>query len=147
VPIEIADHDPTWPAQAEAALDELRATGLFTTIEHVGSTAVPGLAAKPVLDLMAAVDDLDAVLAGESALADLGYVREETGKDTASAAAHTAAGHRRPTGTTTAGATSSSAGSAPSNSGADRPPATTDPPDLPRRRRPQSRPHLAPSGP
>jgi GrpB-like predicted nucleotidyltransferase (UPF0157 family) len=79
VPIEIVDYDPTWPARAEAAVDDLRATGLFTTIEHVGSTAVPGLVAKPVIDLMAAADDLDTVLARESALADLGYVRETTG--------------------------------------------------------------------
>jgi GrpB-like predicted nucleotidyltransferase (UPF0157 family) len=35
---------------------------LVSPIEHVGSTAVPGLVAKPVIDLMAQVDDLDAVI-------------------------------------------------------------------------------------
>ncbi|GGL02233.1 GrpB family protein [Mangrovihabitans endophyticus] len=35
----------------------------FAVIEHIGSTAVPGLAAKPVIDLMAAVDDLASVTA------------------------------------------------------------------------------------
>jgi GrpB-like predicted nucleotidyltransferase (UPF0157 family) len=33
--------------------------GLFSTIEHVGSTSVTGLAAKPIIDLMAATGDLD----------------------------------------------------------------------------------------
>ncbi len=53
------------PGRAEAACGELRDAlpGLFTAIEHVGSTAVPGLPAKPVIDLMAAVVSLDQVTA------------------------------------------------------------------------------------
>lgn len=49
----VVDYDPSWPRQFEA----LRATvwpvvaSLAVAIEHVGSTAVPGLAAKPVIDL------------------------------------------------------------------------------------------------
>jgi GrpB-like predicted nucleotidyltransferase (UPF0157 family) len=52
-PITIVEYDSSWPAHFEeirrpiaAALD-----GLATTIEHVGSTAVPGLAGKPIIDL------------------------------------------------------------------------------------------------
>jgi GrpB-like predicted nucleotidyltransferase (UPF0157 family) len=63
--IEIAQYDPAWPKQAAQIADALRRTvpGTFTRIEHVGSTSVPGLAAKPVIDLMAGVDDLSAAAA------------------------------------------------------------------------------------
>ncbi|GAA3344548.1 GrpB family protein [Amorphoplanes nipponensis] len=44
---------------------------LFRAVEHVGSTAVPGLPAQPVIDLMAGVDDLDEV--NDRALETLGY--------------------------------------------------------------------------
>jgi GrpB-like predicted nucleotidyltransferase (UPF0157 family) len=72
--IELAEYDPAWPARAKAATAELRGAlpGVFTQIEHIGSTAVPGLAAKPVIDLMAATDDLASVGAREGPLADLG---------------------------------------------------------------------------
>jgi len=81
VRIEIRDYDPAWPDLAARALDEVRAAlpGLLTEAEHVGSTAVPGLAAKPVIDLMVATDDLDAVRATEEALHRAGYRRIETG--------------------------------------------------------------------
>jgi GrpB-like predicted nucleotidyltransferase (UPF0157 family) len=59
--IEIADHDPGWPAEfdrlAAALSDRLGATAL--RIDHVGSTAVPGLAAKNVIDVQVAVARLD----------------------------------------------------------------------------------------
>lgn len=61
-PVEIAEYDERWPGlfDAEAAL--LRAViGTFITdgIHHIGSTSVPGLAAKPVIDIMAGVEDLE----------------------------------------------------------------------------------------
>jgi GrpB-like predicted nucleotidyltransferase (UPF0157 family) len=49
----VVPYDPAWP---EAAAAEIAALApLFPRIEHFGSTSVPGLAAKPVIDLMAAV--------------------------------------------------------------------------------------------
>lgn len=62
-------------AQATAAIGALRAAApaLFVKIEHIGSTAVPGPAAKPVIDLMAAVHDLTHAEPHETALADLGF--------------------------------------------------------------------------
>ncbi|ONK10702.1 GrpB family protein [Streptomyces sp. MP131-18] len=78
----IADHDPAWAALAGRAGEELTAAlpGLFRAIEHVGSTSVPGLAAKPIIDLMASVDTLEQVTPERAAvLARLGYVPEETG--------------------------------------------------------------------
>ena len=75
-PVEVADYDPTWPArfQAERALLEpLLGPWLAGFIEHVGSTAVPGLQAKPVLDLMAPVVSLEASRPAIAALAGAGY--------------------------------------------------------------------------
>lgn len=79
--IRIQDYDDQWPALAEAARRELTDAlpGAFADIEHIGSTAVPGLAAKPVIDLMAAVADLDGIVRQEATLAALGYQRYETG--------------------------------------------------------------------
>ncbi|MFH9426075.1 GrpB family protein [Streptomyces sp. NPDC017529] len=73
--IEVVPYDPAWPAAAAAAIAEVREAlaGVITEIEHVGSTAVPGLAAKPVIDLMAAAEDLGAVASREEELARLGY--------------------------------------------------------------------------
>lgn len=63
--VELVEPDPTWPARGlavAAELDEVLSPWLVVAVEHVGSTAVPGLPAKPVLDLMAAVPDPDALV-------------------------------------------------------------------------------------
>ena len=62
-PIHVVPYDPTWPvrfAEERAALAGVLAPWLAGPIEHIGSTAVPGLVAKPVIDIMAAVESLDA---------------------------------------------------------------------------------------
>jgi GrpB-like predicted nucleotidyltransferase (UPF0157 family) len=51
---QIVPYDPDWPRQAAAAIAELLTVVSFEAIEHIGSTAVPGMAAKPTIDLMAA---------------------------------------------------------------------------------------------
>lgn len=81
VVIEVVEYDEAWPACAARAMIELEALlpEVFTVIEHIGSTSVPGLAAKPVIDLMAAVVDLSAVLDREAALSGAGYQRLDTG--------------------------------------------------------------------
>lgn len=61
-PVRVVDPDPDWPRQAAELREQLGGLlgrWLTTDIQHVGSTAVPGLAAKPILDLMAGVADLD----------------------------------------------------------------------------------------
>ena len=63
--VHLSPYDPGWPAQAAAHAAELRpilAPWLLSPIEHVGSTSIPGLVAKPVIDLMALVSDLDATV-------------------------------------------------------------------------------------
>lgn len=72
---EVLPHDPRLADQARAErgrLAGLLAPWLVDGVEHVGSTAVPGLAAKPVIDLMASVADPDVVVvqAGERLAAD-----------------------------------------------------------------------------
>ena len=58
--ITICDYDPTWPAEFEQERTRLQTAlgSIVTTIEHVGSTAVPGLAAKPIIDVLVGVRDL-----------------------------------------------------------------------------------------
>ncbi|HEX6941306.1 MAG TPA: GrpB family protein [Gemmatimonadaceae bacterium] len=61
-PVEIAPYDPTWPQLFDEEAERLRqslAAWLVGAIEHIGSTAVPGLAAKPVIDIMAGVTSLE----------------------------------------------------------------------------------------
>jgi GrpB-like predicted nucleotidyltransferase (UPF0157 family) len=81
VPTAFVDYDPAWAQLADRAAAELRATvpDLFTVIEHIGSTSVPGLAAKPIIDLMAAADSLEAVVAHDGELLGIGYQRQDTG--------------------------------------------------------------------
>ena len=57
--IYLAPYDPTWPAQYAAEAAKIRAAlgPQAQVLEHVGSTSIPGLAAKPILDILLAVAD------------------------------------------------------------------------------------------
>jgi GrpB-like predicted nucleotidyltransferase (UPF0157 family) len=71
-PILVVEYDPRWAARARMLIERLTPRldpWLTDKIEHVGSTAVPGLSAKPVIDLMAPVSNLDEAPAVEAALA------------------------------------------------------------------------------
>jgi len=60
-PVEVVPYDPAWPARFQSWRTRL-ATLLASTaerIEHVGSTAVPGLPAKPVIDIQVSVSNPD----------------------------------------------------------------------------------------
>jgi len=60
-PVRVVEYDRAWPARAGreiALLEALLGPWLAGAVEHVGSTAVPGLAAKPTIDLAAPVADL-----------------------------------------------------------------------------------------
>jgi GrpB-like predicted nucleotidyltransferase (UPF0157 family) len=76
-PIEIVEYDPRWVGEFHLERDVLRAAlarWLVGMPEHIGSTAVPGLAAKPVIDIMAPVASLQGSLAAIAAAAEVGYV-------------------------------------------------------------------------
>lgn len=56
--IHLADYDPRWPAMYAAEAARVRAVlpaGLVLAVEHFGSTAIPGMDAKPVIDILVAV--------------------------------------------------------------------------------------------
>ena len=74
-PIVIVDYDPAWPREFEALRDRAAAAvrELAVAIEHVGSTAVPGLAAKAVIDLVVVVAP-DDVQPAVNRLVAVGYV-------------------------------------------------------------------------
>jgi GrpB-like predicted nucleotidyltransferase (UPF0157 family) len=73
--IVIVDYDATWPArfEAERARVQQALGACALRIEHIGSTAVPGLAAKPIVDLLVTLEDLDDVTATVAALTAVGY--------------------------------------------------------------------------
>ncbi len=79
--IEVVAYDARWPAMADSAREELlhALPGVLVEVEHIGSTSVPGLAAKPIIDLMAATGSLSGVTAQDEALRTLGYERHDTG--------------------------------------------------------------------
>ena len=81
-PIKIVSYDDSWPAAFEEQRSRVESAlrpWLVGPVEHIGSTSVPGLAAKPVIDLMAAAADLRAVADAEPVLTALGYRLIETG--------------------------------------------------------------------
>jgi GrpB-like predicted nucleotidyltransferase (UPF0157 family) len=71
----LSDYDPVWPAEAEALIAVLRPAlgSLAVAIHHVGSTAIPGMIAKPVLDIDIELAPEATVEAATVALAALGY--------------------------------------------------------------------------
>jgi GrpB-like predicted nucleotidyltransferase (UPF0157 family) len=76
-PVRVAAYDPSWPARFEQEKVLLEPVmGGWTTggIHHVGSTAVPGLAAKPVIDILVGVEDLPASRGCIDRLAELDYL-------------------------------------------------------------------------
>ena len=74
--IMVCDYDPVWAAMFEHERTCLHGVlgALVLSIEHVGSTAVPGLAAKPIIDLLVGVHSLTAARScGIEPLQTLGY--------------------------------------------------------------------------
>jgi GrpB-like predicted nucleotidyltransferase (UPF0157 family) len=74
--IVVVPYDPSWPQQFARVADDLAralASVPVVAIEHVGSTSVPGLAAKPILDIDVIVDRAH-VQRGSDALGAVGYV-------------------------------------------------------------------------
>jgi GrpB-like predicted nucleotidyltransferase (UPF0157 family) len=63
VTVTVVPYDEEWPVLFAAEADQLRrAIGKpLRAVEHVGSTAVPGLAAKPIVDIAISVEDFDAL--------------------------------------------------------------------------------------
>jgi GrpB-like predicted nucleotidyltransferase (UPF0157 family) len=81
--VRVVDHDPGWSALFADELETLRrALGdLVTDIQHVGSTAVPDLPAKPILDIAVAIRALDLLPAIIERLTRTGYIYRGDGGD------------------------------------------------------------------
>ena len=74
-PIVVVPYSASWPARfrIESQLLQVALAGLRPAIEHIGSTSVPGLAAKPVIDMLVGVESLDAFEAHAEQLEIYGY--------------------------------------------------------------------------
>ncbi len=75
--IRLVPYDPDWPARFERernVLEEAIGPWAVGGIHHVGSTAVPGLEAKPIIDILVGVEDLTFSRACFEPLADLDYL-------------------------------------------------------------------------
>ncbi len=74
--VRIVEYDPAWPEMAAAEIARIGAAvgEAAVRIDHVGSTAVPGLAAKPIVDLQLSVADVDTRSLYVEPLEGLGYL-------------------------------------------------------------------------
>jgi len=74
-PVEIVEYDPAWPRRFAEERDRIAAAlgPAALVIEHIGSTAVDGLPAKPVIDIMVGVSDIERSGQAVAALIELGY--------------------------------------------------------------------------
>jgi GrpB-like predicted nucleotidyltransferase (UPF0157 family) len=74
--VQVVGHDPRWAAlAADACREAWRVCGnLLADLQHIGSTSVPDLPAKPILDIAAAVATLDAIPELLQRLTGSGYI-------------------------------------------------------------------------
>lgn len=74
-PVTLVDYDPSWPALFDREADRVRAAlgDRVLQLEHVGSTSVPGLCAKPIIDMLLVVADSADEAAYVPALEAAGY--------------------------------------------------------------------------
>ena len=80
--IVIAPYDPAWPERFAAEAERIRRAfgNRALRTEHVGSTSVPGLAAKPIIDIQVSVPSLEPRDFYRGRLADLGYTHFPLGE-------------------------------------------------------------------
>ena len=74
--IVVVDYDPTWPGRFRREEAKIRAAlgEVALSVEHIGSTSVPGLAAKPIVDILLVVEDSGEEASYLPALEEVGYV-------------------------------------------------------------------------
>jgi len=73
--VHLLAHDPAWSEQAEQEASRLlrAAYPSLASVEHIGSTSIPGILAKPIIDLMGIGPDLEAIETARPAVEGLGY--------------------------------------------------------------------------
>jgi GrpB-like predicted nucleotidyltransferase (UPF0157 family) len=79
--VSLVPSDPSWPEHFSQERDLLRPVlgRIAGALQHFGSTAIPGLSAKPIIDMMAPVASLDEADALGDQLANLGYIKIDAG--------------------------------------------------------------------
>ena len=74
--VSLKSYDPTWPSlfeQERRTIGNSLSPASYRSIEHVGSTAVPGLSAKPIIDIAIAIDSLSSLEKIRRSLERIGY--------------------------------------------------------------------------
>lgn len=73
--ISVVDYDERWPLHFQHAAERVRGVlGSVLSVEHIGSTSVPGLAAKPIIDICLTIEDVADEAAYVPSLASIGFV-------------------------------------------------------------------------
>jgi GrpB-like predicted nucleotidyltransferase (UPF0157 family) len=75
-PYELQEYDPVWKQRFLDVTEKLKPIfgGNLVEIDHIGSTSIVGMVAKPQIDVLVVVKDLDAVAAGHDALTKAGFI-------------------------------------------------------------------------
>jgi GrpB-like predicted nucleotidyltransferase (UPF0157 family) len=72
---QVVPHNPEWKSRYASEADPIARAlhGMAARLHHIGSTAIPGISAKPIIDILVEVDDLGGLDARRSAMEQLGY--------------------------------------------------------------------------
>lgn len=72
---QVVPHHPEWKQQYASEADQISRAlnNMAGTLHHIGSTAIPGIYAKPIIDILLEVDELDALDSRRAAMEQLGY--------------------------------------------------------------------------
>ena len=75
IPVELVPHSPAWATRAMEETARLKAAlhEVLVAVHHVGSTSIPGIVAKPIVDLIPEVTSLEAIDAAKKQVVALGY--------------------------------------------------------------------------
>ena len=76
IAVRLHQYDPSWAEAARREVERLTATvgEVIITVHHIGSTAIPGICAKPIVDLMPVVRNHAELEVSRSVIEKLGYV-------------------------------------------------------------------------
>jgi GrpB-like predicted nucleotidyltransferase (UPF0157 family) len=74
--VEVAPYDPNWAHAFQAEADEIRRIlgQEVMAVHHIGSTSIPNLSAKPIIDLLVEVRDIEKIDASNDVMSQLGYL-------------------------------------------------------------------------
>jgi GrpB-like predicted nucleotidyltransferase (UPF0157 family) len=73
--VKVVPYDPAWPREFECEASRIAEVlrNVAIAIHHIGSTAIPGIHAKPIIDILLEISDLPSLDANSAAMMSLGY--------------------------------------------------------------------------